>query len=96
MDLDQGPLEFNRALQWCIQTWGWTAEVQQYYEIIRWAQVSIVQTQPVRWVKTPDIKLPPECNPCWTWSNGFDDLRIYLKSGAELAFFQLAHPVDQK
>ena len=81
-------LEFNRALQWMIQTWGWSAEVRQYYELVK--------RQTLWGLLGPNYQLPEICNANWTWSNGFDDLRIYLKTQQELAFFQIAHPVDQK
>jgi hypothetical protein len=46
--------------------------------------------------QTPS-NLPEECNPFWSWSNGStgaNELRIYFKTDAELAFFQLANAVD--
>jgi hypothetical protein len=36
------------------------------------------------------------CNPHWSWSNSYQDLRIYVATEKELTFFQLAHPIDQK
>jgi len=33
--------------------------------------------------------LPSHCNPHWSWTNGYDDLRIYVRGAAELNFFQL-------
>ena len=81
-------LDFNQALQWMIQTWGWSAEVRQYYELVK--------RQTLWGLLGQNNQLPEICNANWTWSNGFDDLRIYLKTQQELAFFQLAHPVDQK
>ena len=81
-------LNFNQALQWMIQTWGWSAEVRQYYELVK--------RQTLWGLLGQNSQLPEICNTNWTWSNGFDDLRIYLKTQQELAFFQLAHPVDQK
>ena len=47
------------------------------------------------WVKPTADHLPAECNPLWSWSNGYEELRIYIKGDKELAFFQLSHPVDQ-
>lgn len=84
-----GALNFNYALQWMIQTWGWSAEIQQYTQITKWAKLKHM-------LQSTSLELPPECNPHWSWTNQFDDLRIYLLSEAELSFFQLAHPVDQK
>jgi hypothetical protein len=86
-----GPLCFNRAMAWCVQTWGWSAEVNQTAKILSW---TLMITQFPRGI-LPET--PEHCNPCWSWSNRLgSDLRIYLAGDAELAFFQLAHPVDQK
>ena len=81
-------LQFNQALQWMIQTWGWSAEVKQYFYL--------VNNQKLWGLLGVNNQLPEICNANWTWSNGFDDMRIYLKTQQELAFFQIAHPVDQK
>jgi hypothetical protein len=43
----------------------------------------------------PALDLPNSCNPYWSWTNGYDDLRLYVKSDQELSFFQLANPIDQ-
>lgn len=96
MSRDQGPLMFNHALRWCVQTWGWSAEIRQYHEISRWINRTVILLQPLTIGPKPGTDLPRDCNPNWSWSNGFDDLRIYLASEQELAFFQLAHPNDQK
>jgi hypothetical protein len=42
------------------------------------------------WVNRVPKDLPDDCNPNWSWTNGYDDLRIYVKDDPELAFFQLA------
>ena len=34
-------------------------------------------------------------NYAWSWTNGYDDLRIYVRGEQELAFFKLAHSVDK-
>lgn len=99
MNNHSGPLHFNRALQWMIQTWGWSAEVRLHRHIRQHIErnMTVIRTMPLRIVKPVlDTDIPPECNPRWSWSNQYPDLRIYLKSGAELNWFQLAHPVDQK
>lgn len=75
---------FNQAIQWMIKTWGWSAEVRQWYEIKHYTDMSSFAA------KSKQV-YPLECNSYWTWSNGFDDLRIYLQSDKELAFFQLSH-----
>lgn len=94
---DQSILRFNQALQWCIQTWGWSVEVRQYYEIAKWTERNSLLAQTVQWNgNRADLELPPECNSSWSWGNEFDNLRIYLLDDQALSWFQLAHPVDQK
>jgi hypothetical protein len=97
----QGPLHFNRTLQWMIQTWGWSAEVHQWVRIRNHISRSNLVLRTASGVGPSavakvDCEYPPECNPHWSWSNRFGDLRIYLKGGEELSLFLLAHPVDQK
>lgn len=92
MNYNRGPLHFNHALQWCIQTWGWSAEVRQYYELLRWKIMCINHPQLV----PSSQDLDTACNTYWTWSNQFNSLRIYLRSEQELSWFQLAHPVDSQ
>lgn len=83
-----GPEKFNQALEWCTQTFGWSAEIQQYIKMldhfIAVNKLSVYQ------------KLPTQrseyCNPLWSWSNHYDDLRIYFHSDKELMHFQLRFP----
>lgn len=108
MNQDQGPLMFDRCVQWCVRTWGWSAEIRLWSEIARWHNIinkprgtRTVSLQPLiiaapTDVLDDDVERPEQCNANWSWTNQYDDLRIYLKTSAELAFFQLAHPVDQK
>jgi hypothetical protein len=92
-----GPLHFNDAMAWCIKTYGWSAEVNQTAKIMSWTS-SIMPWSQITNLATGIIDHAPEfCNPYWSWSNHIgSDLRIYLRGDGELAFFQLAHPVDQK
>ena len=87
-----GPLSFTRAHKWFVDTHGWSAEIRQWADIRSWYMNGI----PMMAVKggriRPDLEnLPPECNMNWSWTNRMDELRIYIKGDAELAFFQLAH-----
>ena len=103
MSNDQGPLNFDHCLQWCIQTYGWSAEIRQYADMHRWVGMNQNVTQrmikkfgnnhPLGIPAAPD--LPASCNPYWSWTNGYSDLRIYIKSDPELVFFQLANPIDR-
>jgi len=93
-----GPLHFNNAMAWCIKTWGWSAEVNQTARMLSWVKQSTVLGFPNIMTMAGGIleDLPDHCNLCWSWSNKLQPgLRIYLRSDAELAFFQLAHAVDQ-
>lgn len=92
-----GPLHFNDAMAWCIRTWGWSAEVNQTARIMSWTVTSTALNLG-HTLASAIMDAPPDyCNPNWSWTNRIgDDLRIYLQGPAELAWFQLAHPVDQK
>ena len=92
-----GPLHFNDAMAWSIRTWGWSAEVNQTARIMSWTTTSVALNRN-RTLASSILETPPDyCNPHWSWSNTIGrDLRLYLQSDAELAWFQLAHPVDQK
>ena len=99
MNMDQGPLQFNNAVKWFIDTYGWSAEIRQYDRMMRWIDAgrAIVGQGWANRLAPGILTEPPDhCNPHWSWTNGYDDLRIYVKSSAETAFFQLKFPVDQK
>jgi hypothetical protein len=86
---------FNQAQFWFVSTYGWSAEVRDYAKKLRWHEQSMVFG-----VKGASASgktaVPDYCNPHWSWSNIMgNELRIYLASGQELAFFRLAHAVDQ-
>jgi hypothetical protein len=85
MTVDRGPLQFNDALRWFFNTYGWSAEIRDYSKMQKWA----VQT--TQWLGILE-DVPAHCNPHWSWTNGYNDLRIYVATDKELAFFQLAHP----
>lgn len=95
MSSDKGPECFTRAQCWFFQTYGWSAEIRQWSDIQRWYNKSVpLMAAKGGWVR-PSVELPKECNLLWSWSNAYDGLRIYVASPKELAFFQLAFPVDQ-
>ena len=88
MSNDRGPLHFARVHKWFADTYGWSAEIRQYSDIVTWISTGN------RWLKGNPVDIPEECNEYWSWTNGYDDLRIYVKSTAELNFFQLKFPCD--
>jgi len=89
-----GPLYYNDAMTWAIRTWGWSAEIHQMRRILSWTTTMVALNQIATGILTQE---PDYCNPHWSWTNTIgSDLRIYLQGDAELAWFQLAHPVDQK
>ena len=97
MAVDQGPLKFNDTLKWFSETYGWSAEIRDYSKMQKWTR------QSTQWMSNYSRaasgileEIPNHCNPHWSWTNGYDDLRIYVKSQQELTLFTLKHPVDQK
>ena len=96
MSHGHGPLQFTQVQKWFVDTYGWSAEIVQWTDIRSWYSKSVpMMAVKGGWVKPNTEDLPVECNPIWSWSNSYEDLRIYVKSDAELAFFQLAHQVDR-
>lgn len=89
-----GPAHFNHCVKWFIETYGYSAEVGHYKEIKKYfdtrAQLGIFPNGSEQTVFNNEL-----CNPRWSWTIGYNDLRIYVAGDKELAFFQLAHPVDQ-
>jgi hypothetical protein len=97
MAVDQGPQKFNDALKWFFDTYGWSAEIRDYSKMQKWTRQSLQWMGNYGRVAQGILEEPSiHCNPHWSWTNGYDDLRIYVKSTAELGFFQLKYPVDQK
>ena len=98
MSNHQGPKHFNDVLKWFFDTYGWSAEIRQYDQIHKWTSISGqlgIKTQPLRIASGILDEPSAHCNPHWSWTNHYPDLRIYVASDQELAFFQLAHKVDQ-
>ena len=92
MSNSSGPQSFNQALKFLVEAYGWSAEVRQYEEIYQWNQLKLpMMAVKGGWGRPLPDKLPDNCNPHWSWTNGYDDLRIYLATDKELAYFQLAH-----
>jgi hypothetical protein len=97
----QGPMNFSECQLWFLKTYGWSAEVPVYVEILEWHninQYSMFRHNPTRKNASSGVASTPElCNPHWSWTNGIgDQYRIYVASDVELTFFCLSVPLDQK
>jgi hypothetical protein len=99
MSRGRGPLEFNNALKWFVDTYGWSAEIRQYCKIHEWvntsSRISMAASNPGLHSGIL-LNSPDHCNPLWSWTNVYDDLRIYVATDKELTFFQLANPQDAR
>ena len=95
MTRGHGPLHFNSVLEWFRDTYGWSAEIRQYNNMMAWTTAS--RNVMNQFPKAHGIlsELPACCNSHWSWTNGYDDLRIYVASDRELNFFQLRWPCEQ-
>jgi len=101
MQSDRGPEYFNDALQWFTRTYGWSAEIKQYKDIKRYntAVNTVAHLMKQKFGNHPlgapnQYSMPSCCNESWSWSNLYNDLRIYVATDRELAFFQLSHPTE--
>jgi hypothetical protein len=93
---DKGPLHFSRCQLWFIKTYGWSAEVPIYVKINTWCDINQTVMFGVN-SKSSKKETDELSNPHWSWTNGIgDQSRIYVASEAELAFFCLSWPIDQK
>jgi hypothetical protein len=93
MARQSGPIYFNDAMTWFTERYGWSAEIKQWHHIDRWTGT---QKQGLSIASGILAEPSAHCNPHWSWSNQHTDLRIYVATEQELAYFQLAYPVDQK
>ena len=95
MTRGHGPLHFNSVLEWFRDTYGWSAEIRQYNNMMSWTTAS--RNVMNQFPKATGIlsELPDCCNSHWSWTNGYDDLRIYVASDRELNFFQLRWSCEQ-
>ena len=84
----KGILWFNDVKLWFKNTYGYSAEIKEWNAMLKYHHKfsSFVE----------DSKLAQHVNFNWSWTNGYEDLRIYVKSDKELTFFKLANPVDSK
>ena len=100
MSNNHGPLNFTLAQKWFIETYGWSAEVRQYADILEWFNIKNTINVAMRQkfsghplFKNPSSTsdIPEACNSKWSWTNGYNDLRIYVASDKELSWFQLSN-----
>lgn len=89
MTQSEGPLNFANVQKYFFDTYGWSAEIRQWANI---REHLVIQT---KYIKPGKLVLPECVNPHWSWTNGYDDLRLYVKGTEELMLFQLKYPVDQ-
>ena len=84
MSNSQGPQHFAEAQKYFFDTYGWSAEIRQ------WADIREYYHNVWNYTKPSGPGIMPECvNPNWSWTNGYEDLRIYVKSQSELMLFTL-------
>jgi len=89
MARQQGPVAYNDAILWFTGTYGWSAEIREYMKILRWNQdIKLWNRQPTTGMLDQTSQ---HCNPHWSWTNAYEDRRIYVAGDEELAFFQLAN-----
>lgn len=81
-----GPADFHQVMEWMIDTYGYSAEVRDFMQIKNMLQKRLQ-------FNVLDSNNPKCVNPLWTWTNGSENLRIYLKSDKELSFLQLRWPI---
>jgi len=81
----KGILWFNDVKQWFERTYGHSAEIRDW---------DSMRNYHFRFGVHLESDLPNHVNFNWSWTNGYDDLRIYIKGDKELGFFKLANPVD--
>jgi len=92
MGQDLGPLNFCRAVDWFTEKYGISSEVRQWNEMRDWQIVSsrIVASTKPHYTSEVLEDVDKYTNPYWSWSNGTEDLRIYICSDKELSFFHLS------
>jgi hypothetical protein len=96
MSFSQGPEHFTNSQQWFFKTFGWSAEVRQWNEILRYYHLSANIPNWKHGLGSTVPNLPETVNFAWSWQTGdgtYTKSRIYVRGDQELAFFQLAHPI---
>lgn len=89
MGQDVGPLNFCQATDWFTEKYGTSSEVRQWHEMREWKVIA----RRANWPPLSDnisTDIDKYVNPYWSWSNGTEDLRIYICNAKELSFFHLS------
>ena len=83
---NKGVLWFNDTKVWFENTYGSSAEIKEWHAMLKYHHTfeNFVEGS----------TLSSHVNFHWSYTNGYNDLRIYIKSEKELGFFKLANPVD--
>jgi len=74
---------------WMIETYGYSAEVRDFMYI----RGMLLKRQQFN---VPNSDAPYFVNQLWSWTNGSENLRIYMKSEKEVSFFKLKWAKDEK
>ena len=89
---DNGLLQFGEVQHWFFETYGWSAEIRQWKEMHRWWAMQQLIANTHGYLRE---ERPVGYNKYWSWTNGYDDLRIYVATKQELTLFALKYPVDR-
>lgn len=83
-----GPYDYHKAMMWMIVTYGYSAEVRDYMQI----QSMMKKRQQFN---VPDSDNPEFINGNWTWTNGAENLRLYIRDEKVLTMFKLKWDKDE-
>ena len=83
-----GPIEFHTAMSWMIETYGYSAEVRDFMYI----RSMLLKRQQFN---VPNSNAPDFVNQQWSWTNGSENLRLYLKNEQILTLFKLKWMEDK-
>ena len=83
---DKGVLWFNDTKVWFENIYGSSAEIKEWHAMLKYHHTfeNFVEGS----------TLAPHVNFHWSYTNGYNDLRIYIKSEKELGFFKLSYPMQ--
>lgn len=79
----KGILWYNDVKRWFEQTYGPTSEIREWREMLRYHHAFGSYLD--------NTVLPDHVNFNWSYTNGYEDLRIYVKGKKELELFKLKY-----